>query len=133
MAEQHGTNYGYQLHYRAGEKACPECRDAHRVYRAGLRAKASAAVAADYGAALDTEQPVEQPLDVLADHRENLRIVRAAMRNPGAVRSLPGLSKRRAELVAAIAQAEAAARPVPTLRDQIAERRRARLEALTEG
>ena len=132
MAEQHGTNYGYQLHYRAGEPPCPECRGAHRVYRAGLRAKAAEAAATSHAEALDAEPAVPEALDVLADHRENLRIVRAAMRDPGAVRSLAGLSKRRAELVAVIAKTEAAAWPQLTLRDQIAERRRARLETLTE-
>jgi hypothetical protein len=130
MAAQHGTNSGYQQHYRAGEEPCADCREAHRAYRAGLRAREAAAAAASYGEALDSEEPVEEPLDVLADHRENLRIVRAAMRDGAAVRSLASLSKRRAELVAVIAQAEAAARPESTLRDQIAERRRRRLEAL---
>lgn len=130
MTEQHGTNSGYQRHRRAGEPACPECREAHRIYRAGLRAKTAETAAAGFAEALDAEPAVPEALDVLADHRENLRIVRAAMRDPGAVRSLAGLSKRRAELVAVIAQAEAGARPESSLRDQIAERRRRRREGL---
>ncbi|WP_222595550.1 hypothetical protein, partial [Kocuria flava] len=88
MSEQHGTNASYQAHYRAGEEPCPECREAHRLYRAGLRAKAADAAAASYGAALDAEPAVPEGLDVLADHRENLRIVRAAMRDPAAVRAV---------------------------------------------
>lgn len=133
MNQQHGTNPGYQAHYRAGEQPCPECREAHRLYRGGLRAKAAEAAAISHAETLDAEPAVPEGLDVLADHRENLRIVRAAMRDPSAVRSLAGLSKRRVELVAVIAKAETAARRHHTLRDQIAERRRARLEAMTES
>ncbi|MFI7585380.1 hypothetical protein ACH9DO_16545 [Kocuria sp. M1N1S27] len=130
MNQQHGTNSGYQRHRRAGERACPKCREAHRVYRAGLRAKTSDAAAAGFAEALNAEPEVSEGLDVLADHRENLRYVRAAMRDPGAVRSVASLSKRRAELVAVIAQAEAASRPGSSVWDQIAERRRARREGL---
>lgn len=109
MANQHGTNYGYQRHRRARENACPECLEAHRVYRNGLTAKAAAAVAAGYGEALDDELPVEEPLNVLADHRENLRTIRAAMRAQTSARVLPGLSRQRDALVAVIVAAEAQA------------------------
>jgi WhiB family redox-sensing transcriptional regulator len=33
----HGTNEGYQTHFRYGEQACPECREAHRIYQAAKR------------------------------------------------------------------------------------------------
>lgn len=30
---RHGSNKGYMVHYRAKEKACDPCRDAHTAYR----------------------------------------------------------------------------------------------------
>ena len=29
----HGTNTGYVLHYRNGEKPCPDCLAAHKAYQ----------------------------------------------------------------------------------------------------
>jgi len=46
-----GTATGYNRHYRAGERACRPCLDAHAAYKRRRRAAATIAGPASYGSA----------------------------------------------------------------------------------
>lgn len=127
MAERHGDHAGYLAHRRRGEQACQPCLDGEAEYKRMERLNAKAQAAKDFAAALESEPAVAEGLDVLADLRENLRFVRAAMRNVKSTRELPALSKQRAELVAQIKNLETAGgRKAANPRDDIAARRAAR-------
>lgn len=127
-----GTPAAYRRHLRKGEPACAECL---------------AAVAAQKMASLDGDREVRKlsvlaavtdlppsddlpdagdDFDPLADAKENLRLVKAALDN-AVPREVATLSKRRQELVALIA--DLGGKKEVSLADQLAEIRRRRAGA----
>lgn len=111
-----GTPAAYRRHLRNDEEACAECK---------------AAVAAEKMAKLDGDRDLrsvsvlasvsdtdESEFDPLGDAKDNLRIVKAALRE-AVPREVAALSKRRQELVSLIA--ELSGKKEVSLGDQLAE------------
>ena len=71
---------------------------------------AAAKAAASFQEAIDNEPVIDGVLDELWEARENLRLVRAAMRAGKSPRDVAALSKQRVELVARIKELEVAYR-----------------------
>ena len=125
-----GTVAGYHAHRRAGEESCAECKRATAEDVRQKRLDAKARAASSMAEAIETEPEVDEGIDELEEARQNLRLVRAAMRN-SSPRDMASLSKRREELVELIKrleadQAAANGEKVSKI-DQLANRRAARL------
>ena len=106
-----GTVAGYHAHYRqtkkTGEKVeCRPCLDAVAEDMAQKRLDAKARAASSMAEAIETEPDVDEGIDELEEARQNLRLVRAAMRN-SSPRDMASLSKRREELAELIKRLEA--------------------------
>lgn len=100
-----GTSAAYRRHLRNGEEACGLCKEAvarEKMQRLdGDREARRVAVLAPV-----TDIPAAEPeFDQLADAKENLAIVKAALHD-AVPREVSALSKRRQELVALIAELE---------------------------
>ena len=113
-----GSVAAYNRHRRNGEEPDAACKAAKAADKRGRRAardvEAAQVVAADF-------RPIVDDVDVLAEERENLATVKAAMLS-APPQSLAALSKRRSELVARIAELESAASGErKSLADQVAE------------
>lgn len=100
-----GTSAAYRRHLRNGEAACGPCRDAvarEKMDRIdGDRGVRSIAALAPVTAIPEPESEYDQ----LADAKDNLRVVKAAL-SDAVPREVAGLSKRRQELMALIAELE---------------------------
>lgn len=97
-----GTITAYQRHKRRKEPVDALCAQAARDQK-NKRMAAKRSEAAEKYVANQEAEPVPESVDELADARENLRLVRAAMKNCHP-RDLAPLSKRRQELVERIRQ-----------------------------
>lgn len=93
-----GTPAAYRRHLRNHEPPCEACREAAAKYKRGLRQVRKRLAAAPVVLAVAEAAPVPDVIDVVADAKENLRIVAAAMA-AAPPQALAGLSKRRQELV----------------------------------
>lgn len=107
-----GTVTAYNRHRRAREAPCKACAEAKANGGTAERAnkvteKASKATYSAYGEALAIEPEVSADLDRLAELREALRGVRAAMRTSSPMH-IAGLSKERRELAKEIKELESA-------------------------
>ena len=116
-----GTPAAYRRHRRRGEPVDDACAAAAREQknsRVRVKREKVAAVVAIATAAASAD---EAPIDELAEARDTLRMVTAAMRAgaPG----LASLAKQRMELVAQIRKLEGAARPKESRLDELARRR----------
>ena len=125
MPIKHGTWGGFQAHRRAEEDACKECKEAAAIYKREYRADKRAQAAENFTIALNEEPEIEERLDELWEQRENLRMVRAAMRANPSPRDMASLSKQRMDLVARITEIESATTEV-SLEDELAAVRSAR-------
>lgn len=124
-----GTQSAYRRHKKRGEEACDECLAANnaavKAYQARKRDEAAARLSvAPTVVSLPTVES-DSCDDVLADLKENLAIVKAAM-GEAAPREVAQLSKRRQELVAAIAK-ESGKNEGGGLLDELRARREARI------
>lgn len=132
MPEQHGTWGAYQAHRRADEEACGPCKKAAAAYKREYRLDKKAKAAENFTVALDDEPEIEDRLDELWEQRENLRMVRAAMRANPSPRDMASLSKQRMELVARITEIESATTEV-SLEDELAAIRESRGKGRATG
>lgn len=111
-----GTPAAYRRHLRNNEEACDECKAAVAAEKMskldGDRDLRSVSVLASVS---DTD---ESEFDPLGDAKDNLRIVKAALRE-AVPREVAALSKRRQELVSLIA--ELSGKKEVSLGDQLAE------------
>lgn len=107
VAINHGTRGGYNACYKRPEGACDACKAAAAEYQGALRREAEMKAQETFAEALELEPAIDGPLDALDDARDNLRIVRAAMRVSRSTRDVSALSKQRDELVARIKDLEA--------------------------
>lgn len=107
---KHGTRNGYNLCVEREEGACQDCKAAAREYEAQRRLDAAARAAASFQDAINNEPVIDSVLDELWEARENLRLVRAAMRGGKSPRDIAALSKQRMDLVARIKELEIAQR-----------------------
>lgn len=120
-----GTFTAYKRHLRRGESVDEACAEAARGQKNARKDAERAESAALVALAVDDVQlPAE--MDELADARENLIIVRAAMAAAPA-NAVAGLSKRRQELVAEIRRLESVTAPGVSALDQLAQRRASRI------
>lgn len=116
-----GTPAAYRRHLRNNEEACDECKAAVAAEKMskldGDRDLRSVSVLASVS---DTD---ESEFDPLGDAKDNLRIVKAALRE-AVPREVSALSKRRQELVELIAELNG--KKEVSLGDQLAEIRNRR-------
>ncbi|GAB6857331.1 hypothetical protein [Microbacterium xylanilyticum] len=122
-----GTPAAYRRHRRRGEPVDDACAAAAREQKnSRVRAKREE-TAAVVALAVDEAPAEDAPIDELAEARDTLRMVTAAMKAgaPG----LASLAKQRMELVALIRKLEGAARPKESKLDELARRRAERLAA----
>lgn len=120
-----GTEAAHRRHLRRGEEPCHACFKAHEEYVRNRRKKQKEA------AYVKAEKTAE-PISLLDSHLENLGIVKAAMAR-ALPREIAALSKRRQELEEAIdvlrGRKMVKAEPKLSLIDDLAERRRKRIQA----
>lgn len=107
---EHGTRTGYNRCVERSGGACDACKAAAREYEAQRRLDAAAKAAASFQDAINNEPVIDGVLDELWEARENLRLVRAAMRAGKSPRDVAALSKQRLELVTRIKELEVAYR-----------------------
>lgn len=111
MAEiKHGTAWGYDRCRAENGEACRECKDARASHQQQHRLDKAARAAASFQEAIDNEPVIDSVLDELWEARENLRLIRAAMRGGKSPRDIAALSKQRMDLVARIKELEVAYR-----------------------
>lgn len=124
-----GTLAAYRRHRRHGEQACDACLTAVAADKAERKADGRKREAAVVRLAV-AAQPViqaDEEIDDLADARQNLRLIRAAM-DEATPSSMAALSKRRDELVDRIKKLEARTKNEGGgLLDQLSARRAARI------
>lgn len=126
-----GTITAYQRHKRRGEPVDDACAQACRDQKNRRVGAKQAAVAEAVRLRIADEVPPagEGPLeriDELAEARENLQMVKAAMRT-GVPTGLAALSKQYADLVVLVKRLEAEKAPEVSALDQLAQRRAERL------
>lgn len=122
-----GTPAAYRRHRRRGEPVDDACAAAARDQK-NSRSRAKREKTSEVVALAVAETPVDEtPIDELAEARDTLRMITAAMKAgaPG----LASLAKQRMELVAQIRKLEGAARPKESKLDELARRRAERLAA----
>lgn len=122
-----GTFSAYKRHKRKGEPVDDACAEAARNQK-NDRVMANRSAAADVVKLAIVESPEPEPIDELAEARENLRIVKATM-NAGVPTGMAALSKQYADLVALIKRLEAATAPKESKLDELARRRAERRAA----
>lgn len=97
-----GTSAAYRRHLRNGEEACAECKTAvAREKQERLDGDRAVRKVAALVAVEPLPEPESEVFDPLQDAKENLEIVKAALRE-AVPREVAALSKRRQELVALI-------------------------------
>lgn len=104
---KHGTQYAYERHLKLGIPACKECLAANSEHTRKVKEKSKKASASVYMEALETEPDVTENLDRLAELRDQLKQVRAAMATSSQMH-IAGLSKERREIAKEIKELEAA-------------------------
>lgn len=124
----HGTPAAYRRHLRHGEKPCEACRLAVAEYKRNLRQTHKRLNALPVALAVAEAAPVPEEIDAVADARENLRVITAAMA-AAPPQALAGLSKRRQELVEFISSASGADQREESLSEQLAALRSRRADA----
>lgn len=123
-----GTPAAYRRHKRNGEPVDDACAQAARDQK-NARADEKRAEATEIVHLAIMDAPVEdEPIDELAEARENLRIVKATMQS-GVPAGMAALSKQYADLVSHIKRLEGASKPEVSALDQLAQRRSDRLSA----
>lgn len=127
-----GTPAAARRHQRAGEPVCDECAQAIRDEKNG-RKDAARVESAEAVREAVTAEPDVADVDPLAEALDNLRIVRAVLRNDGTpANTVAALTKRRDELVDRIERLRAAVVPVEvSLIDELTSRRRDRRSEAT--
>lgn len=122
-----GTFAAYLRHKRKGEPVDDACAQAARDQKNARSSKARDDSVGVFQLTV-ADEPVPELVDELVDARENLAVIRAAMRE-AAPRELAALSKRRQELVERIAVLERKSDKGGGVLDEIAKRRKDRLAA----
>lgn len=127
-----GTDAAFQRHRRRGETPCEPCREAHAAKKRRTDEARRSADAGRVREAVTAAAPVEQ-VDPLAEAMDNLRIIRAVLRDEGTpANTLAALTKRRDELVDRIKGLQEATAPVEvSVIDELTSRRRERRAAAT--
>lgn len=120
-----GTFTAYKRHVRRGERVDDLCAQAARDQK-NDRVEAARARSAEVVSLAIVAEPVVESVSELDEALENLRIVKAVMKDAPAS-AIAGLSKRREELVARVAKMQAASKPEVSALDQLAARRAERL------
>ena len=120
-----GTPAAYRRHRRRGEAVDDACARAARNQKNERVSSKRDATAAVVQLAIAAAPPVSEDIDPLAEARESLRMVKAAMEAgaPGTA----ALSKQHMELVSQIARLEAASKPRESKLDELARRRADRI------
>lgn len=122
-----GTVAAARRHQRAGEPLCGPCEQAIRDEKNGRKNAARAESAEAVRDAVASEPELED-VDPLEEALDNLRIVRAVLRDEGTpANTVAALTKRRDDLVDRIQRLRAAVAPVEVSRiDELTNRRRER-------
>lgn len=126
-----GTPAAYRRHKRKGEDVCGPCAEANRSDKNARMDEDRAVSGAAVGLALSAESDVDE-VDALAEAKDNLRIVRAALRSEPPHNTIAALTKRRDELVDRI-RLIMAETPEVSAFDQLAQRREARRGSAATG
>lgn len=119
-----GTPAAYRRHKRKGEPVDEACAQAARDQKNTRKDVAQAAAGAAVAEAFEVE-PLADDLDPLEEARDNLRIIRAALRSGPPPNTVAALTKRRDEAVDRIRQIMAETPEVSAF-DQLAAKRAAR-------
>lgn len=101
-----GTFAAYRRHLKADETPCDPCKEAARKQKSERDAKRRVESGESVSAALSLESAAEI-LDALEEARDNLRIIRAALRSSPPHNTIAALTKRRDEAVDRIRVLEA--------------------------
>lgn len=122
-----GTWAAYNRHRRRHEPVDEACAQAARDQKNARAESKRVAVTDVVKLAIAAAAPASEEIDPLAEARESLRMVKAAMRAgaPGTA----SLSKQHMELVALIVKLEGAAKPRESKLDELARRRAERIAA----
>ena len=126
-----GTLAAYRRHKRSGEPVCEACAEANRSDKNSRKDQARSESGSAVGLALGVEPDVDD-VDALIEAKDNLRIVRAALRSDPPHNTIAALTKRRDELVDRI-RLILAETPEVSAFDQLAQRREARRGARATG
>lgn len=102
---KHGTKYAYERHLKLGIPPCEDCLAANKTHTEKTRKNSTKASANVYMEALESEPEVEENLDRLAELRDQLKQVRAAMATSSQMH-IAGLSKERREIAREIKELE---------------------------
>jgi len=101
-----GTFAAYRRHLKANEAPCDPCKEAARRQKSERDAKKRAESGEAVGVALRLE-PTDDAVDALEEARDNLRIIRAALKSNPPHNTIAALTKRREEVVDRIKAIEA--------------------------
>jgi len=126
-----GTLAAYRRHKRNDEPVCDPCAEANRADKNGRKDQERELSGAAFTAALESEAEVDE-LDPLAEAKDNLRILRAALRADPPHNTIAALTKRRDEAVDRIRQIMAETPEVSAF-DQLASKRAARRGTAAAG
>jgi hypothetical protein len=124
VLEACGTPAAYRRHKRKGEPVDEACAQAARDQKNVRKDVAQATAGAAVAVAFESEPGVDD-LDPLEEARDNLRIIRAALRSGPPPNTVAALTKRRDEAVDRIRQIMAETPEVSAF-DQLAAKRAAR-------
>ena len=119
-----GTLAAYRRHKRNDEPVCEPCAEANRLDKNDRKDQERESSGLAVGAALAVEADVDE-LDALAEAKDNLRILRAALRADPPHNTIAALTKRRDEAVDRIRKIMAETPEVSAF-DQLAAKRAAR-------
>lgn len=119
-----GTLAAYRRHKRKDEPVDEACAAANRADKNGRKDQERSESGAAVGMALQSEEGVGE-VDALFEAKDNLRIIRAALRSDPPHNTIAALTKRRDELVDRIRQIMAE-NPEVSAFDQLAAKRAAR-------
>lgn len=126
-----GTIAAYRRHKRANEPVCDLCAEANRSDKNERKDQERSASGIAVGDAFDLEPDVDE-LDALSEAKDNLRILRAALRSGPPHNTIAALTKRRDEAVDRIRQIMAETPEVSAF-DQLAAKRAARRSPAATG
>lgn len=129
--ESCGTPAAYRRHKRKGEDVDDACAQAARDQK-NARVDAAQAASGESVAEAFESEPVPDDLDALEEARDNLRIIRAALRSAPPHSTVAALTKRRDEAVDRIRQIMAETPEVSAF-DQLAAKRASRRGAEAAG
>lgn len=126
-----GTLAAYRRHKRKDEPVCGPCAEANRADKNERKDQERELSGLAVGVALESESDVDE-LDPLAEAKDNLRILRAALRADPPHNTIAALTKRRDEAVDRIRQIMAETPEVSAF-DQLASKRAARRGTAAAG